>query len=244
VPNWRWRVAPAALQDTFKDIRTVATTVAPRAPPVPRQTKLAAMRLGLAIPTTQSSTPPARLGATSSPTPVLELANRMETRAHAAKPTTVTVVQSKVLLRQLQTVRTQSRPQSVTSSSMELHFRYCMVTARRPWLSSAFLTARNWFVPRMRAGDIASGTGLGKGLFEVMPTAALCVRDLRISAAWSAKDRAVLPATTKFGPFSLIGSKLDADRASLLCPATQIIGWVVEPMPNLPPNSDPSLPRA
>ena len=62
---------------------------------------------------------------------------------------------------------------------MELAFRYRMVTARRPWVDTAFLTARNWFVPRMRAGEIATGTGLGEGSFEVMPTAALCVRDLR-----------------------------------------------------------------
>ena len=127
---------------------------------------------------------------------------------------------------------------------MELSFRYCMVTARRPWVSSAFLTARNWFIPRMRAGEIASGTGLGEGSFEVMPTAALCVRDLRITAAWSAEERAVLPAMTKFGPFSLVGSQLEANATSLLCPGIQIIGWVMEPMPKLPPNSDPNLPTA
>jgi hypothetical protein len=164
--------------------------------------------------------------------------------AMKSPPIIAEVVQSKVLLQQLQTVREQSTPQSVTSSSMELSFRYCMVTARRPWVSSAFLTARNWYVPRMRAGEMASGTGQGEGSFEVMPTAALCVRDLRIAAAWSAEERAVLPAMTKFGPFSLVGSQLEANATSLLCPGIQIIAWVMEPMPKLPPNSDPNLPTA
>jgi hypothetical protein len=164
--------------------------------------------------------------------------------ATQSPPIMAEVVQSRVLLQQLQTVREQSQPQAVTSSSMELSFRYCLVTARRPWVSSAFLTARNWFIPRMRAGEIASGTGLGEGSFEVMPTAALCVRDLRITAAWSAEERSVLPAMTKFGPFSLIGSELEANATSLVCPGIQVIGWVMEPMPMLPPNSDPALPAA
>ncbi len=125
---------------------------------------------------------------------------------------------------------------------MELSFSYCMVIAKRPWVSGGFLTARNWYIPRMHAGEIASGTGQGPGSFEVMPTAALCVRDLTIAATWSAEERAVLPAITKFGPFSLVGSKLDVAGTSLICRGMQIVGWVMEPMPKLPPNSDPSLP--
>jgi len=156
----------------------------------------------------------------------------------------VQVIRSQVLLNQIQAVREQSQPQAVTSSSMELSFSYCMVTAKRNWLSGGFLTARNWFIPRLRAGEIASGTGLGHGSFEVMPTAAICVRDLTISAAWSAEEKAVLPAITKFGPFSLIGSKLDAASTSLICKGMQIVAWVMEPMPKLPPNSDPSLPTS
>jgi hypothetical protein len=144
----------------------------------------------------------------------------------------------------LQDVREQSRLQAVTSSSMELSFRYCLVTARRPWGSGAFLTARKWNIPRMRAGEIASGTGLGKGSFGVMPTAARCVRDLTINAAWSAEKRSVLPAMTKFGPFSLVGGQFDAGATSLTCAGIQVIGWVMEPMPMLPPNGDPDLPAA
>ena len=54
----------------------------------------------------------------------------------------------------------------------------------------------------------------------------------------------MLPAIDKFGPFSLVGSQLEANSTSLICPGIQVIGWVMEPMPMLPPNSDPALPAA
>ena len=225
----------------------MATTVAPRPAPVPT----AAMRARIAVLRTPIALAP-RLAAAAAPVARLQTARSMlaerptfvKTVPIKSPPIMAEVVQSTVLLQQLQTVREQSQPQAVTSSSMELSFRYCLVTARRPWVSSAFLTARNWFIPRMRAGEIATGTGLGEGSFEVMPTAALCVRDLRITAAWSEEESAVLPAITKFGPFSLVGSQLEANSTSLLCPGIQVIGWVMEPMPMLPPNSDPALPAA
>ena len=256
-PDWRWRVAPPALRATVKSIDTVATTVAPRLAPPPS----AVLQAKLAILSASAAPMPAPTGArphalAAAPTPALtqlseaQVLNRPTAPPIIAKPlrpitpNTVQTVQLSVLAAKLQTVREQSLPQAVTSSSVELSFRYCMLPIRRPWVSSAFLTARNWFIPRMKGGEIASGTGLGDGSFEVMPTAALCVRDLRIAAAWSAEERAVLPAMTKFGPFSLVGSTLDAAATSLLCSGIQIIGWVMAPMPKLPPSGDPSLPVA
>lgn len=251
--DWRWRFAPPALQDTVKSLGTVATTVAPKPAPAPTpsmQARIAMLRTPVALVRRPAAAPaPATITAVRPQLARMATSGTMALHAPAApaavataRPALAELVQSRVLLQQLQAVRAQSQPQAVTSTSMELSFRYCMVTARRPWISTAFLTARNWYVPRMRAGEISSGTGLGNGTFEVMPTVALCVRDLRITAAWSAEERAVLPAMTKFGPFSLVGSKLDANAASLLCPGMQIIGWVMEPMPMLPPNGDPALP--
>ena len=243
--DWRWRVAPPALRETVKALGTVATTIPPKPVPAPitvppRISFLRAPVMAMVKPATAS------ISATLRPAIMASRIMVGEAPPVQAKPVAAMaqVVQSRVLMAQLQMVREQSQPQAVTSSSMELSFRYCLVTARRPWISGAFLTARNWFIPRLHAGEIASGTGTGVGSFEVMPAAALCVRDLKITAAWSAEERAVLPALTKFGPFSLIGSTLDAGGVSLLCPGMQIIGWVMEPMPQLPPNGDPALPAA
>jgi hypothetical protein len=52
--------------------------------------------------------------------------------ATQSPPIMAEVVQSRVLLQQLQTVREQSQPPAATSPSMEVPFRYCLVTARRP----------------------------------------------------------------------------------------------------------------
>jgi hypothetical protein len=150
-----------------------------------------------------------------------------------------TITKAHVMNRQLLELRKRSKPQAVTSRSLKISFQYCLVTARRPWLSGGFLTARNWYIPRVQAGEIASGTGQGDGLFEVIPTAALCIRNLTIEAKWSAEEKVTLQNFSKFGPFSLVGKTLSEN--SLHCPGTQIVGWIFEPMPLLPPNSDPLL---
>jgi hypothetical protein len=257
---WRWRVAPPELLRSATSVATVATTIKPVAAPAPSpaaQAHLAILRTPFVLNTaakTAVSTRPVALAAAVHPAAALrasavvadrgELLVRQATPAPTTQPVQLQVVRSQVLQAQLQAVRAQSQPEAVTASSIEISFRYCMVPARRSWLSMPFLTARNWYIPRMHAGEIASGTGTGGGTFEVIPVAALCVRDLTIKASWSNEERAVLPALTKFGPFSLIGSKLDAASTSLECNGTQIIGWIMEPMPLLPPNSDPSLPAA
>ena len=250
-PNtpWRWRVAPPTLMATVRSIDTVATNMpsSPRAAmPAVEGVATARTPLILARPAPATMALVSRSVSAARVMTDVRVAERVIKPAQALpatlQPALVRVMRPQVLQEQFQEVRAQSQPQAVTSTSMELSFHYCLVATRRPWISSAFLTARNWFIPRMRAGEIASGTGLGQGFFEVMPTAALCVRDLTIKAVWSAEERAVLPALTKFGPFSLIGSVLDTTSTSLVCPGIQIIGWVMEPMPKLPPNSDPSLP--
>ncbi|MBN9510903.1 MAG: hypothetical protein J0I21_17560 [Alphaproteobacteria bacterium] len=255
LPDWRWRVAKPELRDAVTSIGTVSATVAPRPVVVPSTAlpaRIAMLRpvVPLVAQSPAAAASPgafrtmARAPAMRAASPALadELLSVRGPTAAPAQPATARLIRSRLLLEKMQVVREQSQPQAVTSSAMELSFSYCMVIAKRPWVSGGFLTARNWYIPRMHAGEIASGTGQGPGSFEVMPTAALCVRDLTIAATWSAEEKAVLSAITKFGPFSLVGSKLDIAGTSLTCKGMQIVGWVMEPMPKLPPNSDPSLP--
>lgn len=246
---WGWRVAPPELQATVKSLRLLQAVG--QSPPIIKQEPAAVavmaapgrLPVGTRIPqAAMLSASAARIAADPgavAPAQRVE-ASRVQ-RPVESPPILADVVRTEMLQRRMLEVREKSLPQVVTSSSLELSFRYCMVTARRPWLSAAFLTARNWYIPGTRAGEIASGTGQGGGSFEVLPTAALCVRDLVIKAAWSEQERAVLPAMTKFGPFSLIGGRLEAGAAALVCPGIQVIGWVMECMPKLPPNGDPGL---
>ena len=135
----------------------------------------------------------------------------------------------------------QSTPQTVTSKNFKLSFDYCLVEAKREWMSGSFLTARNWYVPHTKAGEIASGTGESGGSFEVLPVAAIVVQNLVIEADWSHDDTVTLQSSVNFGPFSLVGRTIDQARNTLSCPGMQIVAWVFEPMPRLPPNSDPTM---
>lgn len=255
VTPWRWRVAPEELSSAVKSLGAVEAAVEPRVmasaklasrAAVLRAAAPAALAPAAATPQVASAVarlapgvrvlrPPLRVDVTPlRPRPVLP---------QRPPPAAVVAKQRADIMRlRLEALRERSQPQAVTSRSLTLSFQYCMVAVRRPWMSGAFLHARNWYVPRMRAGEAASGSGTGEGAFEVVPTAALCVRDLSIKAEWSAEETAVLASIAKFGPFSLVGRRIEAGTNALSCPGIQVVGWVFEPLPVLPPNSDPALP--
>jgi hypothetical protein len=161
--------------------------------------------------------------------------------APPARAVSATFVRSDVMMLHLAELSRQSVPQAVTAKKLKLSFDYCLVRATRPWLSTGLLALRNWYVPHTKAGEFASGTGIGNGSFEVMPTAALVVKNLVIEADWSSDETAVLGKIDKFGPFSLVGRSVSTESNSLRCDGMQLVGWVFEPMPCLPPSSDPAL---
>jgi hypothetical protein len=233
LPVWRWRVAPDAVADNLHNVDVIR--VMPLHTPMPPGALAAhpvAMHLAMAAP----------LMATSTVTlnPVVKAA--AAAYVPPPKPAVATgIMRTDAMALQMHTLAQQSAPQAVTSKSIKLSFDYCMVQANRPWLSPAFLTARNWYVPRTKAGEIASGNGSGTGEFEVVPTAALVAKNLVIEADWSRDESLAFDKFVNFGPFSLVGRTVSATKNSIQCLGMQIIGWVFEPMPRLPPNSDPAL---
>lgn len=263
---WRWRVAPAELSSTVKSLKAVEAVVPPRVVASAKlESRAAVLRVPprIRMPTKNGPAPTASVPVPAASPRVISAAARLAvgTRVFAppvrngaspvagggrppppqGRPFVPVVERADVMRLRLEELRKRSQPQAVTSKSLTLSFQYCLVTARRPWLSGAFLHARNWFVPRMRAGEAATGTGTGEGAFEAIPTAALCVRNLSIKAEWSAEETAMLSSATKFGPFSLVGRDIEATTNSLTCAGIQVIGWIFEPLPCLPPNSDPAL---
>jgi hypothetical protein len=130
--------------------------------------------------------------------------------------------------------------QEVNSKSVSLTFDYRMVYAERKWVSGGFLFNNRWYVPGCAAGEFASGTGTGNGKCEVIPMAALLVKNLRISADWSHDDMVNAASAAAFGPFSLFESNTEAQTNTIVCQGMQIVAWVCEPLPMLPPASDPA----
>ncbi len=175
---------------------------------------------------------------------------------HAAPPAAVTPasggpaqasVRPDTLALHVQELSLRANAQPVTSQGLTLSFEYCLVAASRPWMSP-FLSWRNWFVQGMRAGDIASGAGTGPGVLEAIPVAAIVVRKLTIDANWSDQDATALNSAVTLGPFSLVGRTIAPASgqagSTLSCEGMQIVAWVMQPLPKLPPCDDPALAAA
>ncbi len=98
----------------------------------------------------------------------------------------MTSVRSDVMMLRAAELSQRSTPQAVTAKRLKLSFDYCLVRANRPWVSTGLIAGRNWYIPHTRAGEFATGTGTGTGggAFEVMPMAALAVKNLVIEADW------------------------------------------------------------
>jgi hypothetical protein len=255
---WTWHVAPGNLADTIGSVQALRTTVPPHrvvlpaaqlathpvairpmlaASMVTRATQFAAAPPSTA-PAVAAAAHPVMASAMMAGPMVMTRPNPVFPPAHVVS---ATFVRSDVMMLHVAELSQQSVPQAVTAKSLKLSFDYCLVRATRPWLSTGLLALRNWYVPHTKAGEFASGTGIGSGSFEVMPTAALVVKSLVIEADWSSDETAVLGKIDKFGPFSLVGRSVSTEKNSLRCDGMQIVGWVFEPMPCLPPSSDPAL---
>jgi hypothetical protein len=252
---WTWHVAPDNLAETIGSVQAVRANVPPHQivlPPAKLNTHPVALRPMLAATmvtrNTQFSaadTGAAPAIAAAHPVMMSAVGPMVMTRPNpaVAPPPTVsaTFVRSDVMMLHVAALSQQSVPQAVTAKSLKLSFDYCVVRATRPWLSPGLLALRNWYVPHTKAGEFASGTGTGTGSFEVMPMAALVVKNLVIEADWSSEETAVLGKLDKFGPFSLVGRSVSTEKNALHCEGMQIVGWVFEPMPCLPPAGDPAI---
>jgi hypothetical protein len=135
-------------------------------------------------------------------------------------------------------------------------FEYCVVQLRRPWKSGDFLASGGWFVPGARIGDYASGpVGVEPptaaptpgssappaetGPFAWVPVACIAVRNLVINAGGGSIDPTVASSATALGPFRVASSASGVD--SLRNPGIQIIAWICNAQPLLPPATDPAL---
>jgi hypothetical protein len=129
--------------------------------------------------------------------------------------------------------------QPTSSTNFEISFKYCVASVARPWLSSDFLTATNWYMPGLQVGALARGIyAKAAQRFGLLPAKLLLVKELSIRAAWSEQDRTFAQNSASLGPFSLINSSFDKNE--LTAPGMQIIGWFCQVVPVLPPMADPA----
>jgi uncharacterized membrane protein YgcG len=142
--------------------------------------------------------------------------------------------------------------QSVEASSLEISFRYSLVTIDRPWLTQLLLDLPGWSLGAIPAGKYSNGKKDNNlGLLPLIPQAFIVTRDLTIKAKWSKNDLEIITkamngsASVSFGPFSIGGGGGSSSSSStewknktegeILVPSLQIIGWINTLVPFCPP---------
>ncbi len=145
----------------------------------------------------------------------------------------------RVLLQHVLDEQLVSTPMTPQTTNFQISCRFSLVNITRPWFKSALLNLRSWYMFGTRAGEYASGTmDNNPGMFPMLPSAFLAIRDLKISAQWSPQDRQNLPRAKYLGPFDIGSATLQAD--SLTSSGLQIVGWLSRLNPILPPLSQPT----
>ncbi len=139
-------------------------------------------------------------------------------------------------------VLSNTTPQPVTTTKITVTFEYCVVTAERDWLSDAFLVSKGWYSPGLKAGDLSTGTlEDNTGLIPFLPLAMILIRNLTISGTWTTEDTTALSTAAALGPFNLMGRTINQQSSSLSCTGMQLLAWLCQVQPLLPPQSDPAL---
>ena len=179
----------------------------------------------------------------------------------AAVPTEAPIARPPIDIRPLPVVVANPTPalQPVLKPEFTMSFQYCIVQLNRPWLSGDFLATPGWYVPSVHQGDYASGPAAisnapasssgasgsapasaspAYGPFSFLPVALIAIKNLAMNAA-AIEDSSSKGPVTAFGPFSL--AQATGSSNALFAPGIQIIGWVCDVQPQLPPDTDPAL---
>jgi len=135
----------------------------------------------------------------------------------------------------------ESTQQTVSSSQLKMSFKYCLVQIDRPWISQTYLETKHWYVPSHQSGSFSTGTFSDNAteIFPVLPIALILIKDLQITS-WDESETDVIERSAGFGPFSFIGRTVDRNAKTLTSAGAQVIGWISQVMPLLPPDSDPT----
>lgn len=127
--------------------------------------------------------------------------------------------------------------QPVVTNSIRISFDYRIVDIRRLWYMQALIDDKSWFIPFAQKGQLTSKEQPGTKMTAI-PVGLVAVKNLSIEATWSAEDLELAKNATDFGPFKvdsqIVNNKLSHE-------GIQIVGWLLEKMPELPPVSDPAF---
>ena len=123
--------------------------------------------------------------------------------------------------------------QAVTTAEATISFDYAVVSAERGWMHDAFIHNGSWAIAQLAKGQLSANDGHG---VPALPVGFVAVKNLKITAPWTQDDVTNLQQSTHFGPFRF---DLPVANGTIGHDGIQIVGWILQDMPPLPPNDGP-----
>jgi len=154
-------------------------------------------------------------------------------------PNKAVALRDKLLLRDLLSEQLTSAPISNATDGFSVSFKYCMVNLTRSWLKLALLNTKNWYLYGTQSGEYSQGRlDNNPGMFPMLPTAFIAIRDLVIKANWSQPDLQAVKQAKFLGPFDISNGSINQN--TITAKGLQIVAWQSRLTPLLPPLSSPS----
>ena len=125
--------------------------------------------------------------------------------------------------------------EAAVTNSLTISFDFCLVSISRPWYREAFIRNQSWYIPNTAKGSLTTPSEARLNM-TVLPVGVVAIRNLNIKANWSESDKDNAKNATAFGPFKVNSGILNN---TLSHDGLQIIGWLLQRMPELPPNNPP-----
>lgn len=131
-------------------------------------------------------------------------------------------------------IKEKSPSKAIKTNDVSISFEFCVVNIRRKWFNETICNInRSWYIPGLSKGALNDPK---IGALSHLPVAFLAVKDLDITANWDNLDKKELEKTVSFGPFDINNHNIE-EKGSLSHNGIQIIGWMLQKLPELPPNA-------
>ncbi len=131
--------------------------------------------------------------------------------------------------------KAQTRP--VQTNNIQISFDYRLVEATRDWYFEQFIYDESWNIPNTPKGQLTLNSVAGS--LPWLPIGFVAIRNLNIEGSWTEEDMEYGVQALNLGPFEVTGSIVDG-HLKLEKTDLQIIGWLLQRLPELPPNDPPA----
>lgn len=143
-------------------------------------------------------------------------------------------VKNRILLENLVISNLPTAPASDTTNGFSISFNYCRVNIDRPWMNLALLKMPNWYIFGSNSNLFSNGSPVDNpGNLPLISTSFIVIKNLKITANWSAEDKNNLNNSLSLGPFDIRNGSFNQNALEI--PGMQIIAFTSKVTPPLAP---------